>query len=569
MLSHNFSEFIDRRLALCSFLYGFTLSLLTMSGYSLSNYRDLNLLYTHTLFFWISVLILTIVYSCIFVLLANIIHRTSIGKQLPYVPFHLLAKNIIPKLFLLYCLAWLPYLVIHLPGTITFDVYFQMMQTDGLGPFTTHHPPFTTWLYGLFWSLGDVLGSRNYGLFTFSFLQILLTAFAFSFMFCYLRYVRIPTVVRRVLLLFTVLCPLFPLAAECMTKDYSFGLVWIFWIIGFIESIRTKGALLQNKKFAWIFFVCSFLLILTKKPGIYIISLSALASIVFLKRSSIKLILPSFGAIIAYIILFQCIIFPSNGITESNDNDMLSLPLQQTARYVSYYSDSIPENEQSAINQVLPYNDLANLYDPTLSDPVKAQFNSNASWNDKKNYAIVWFKEFTNHPIAYLEATGMNTFELFYPCTVLDQFEDIPDYWRNDQSLVNYFKSNDAYETTSENQISDLLNSLNSSEKLSAIRKELNGMINRVITFPIIGFFCSQAFFAFWLPFTALIYTLYRRSWKTFIMLVPVLLSVLVLFASPVVQSRYITPLFYISPILVSLPFLIELPNIRTPHLQK
>ena len=62
-------------------------------------------------------------------------------------------------------LAWSFCLIIHFPGTITFDTAAQMLQIDGLSPWRANHPPATTVLYGAFFLLGDIIGSRNIGLF--------------------------------------------------------------------------------------------------------------------------------------------------------------------------------------------------------------------------------------------------------------------------------------------------------------------------------------------------------------------------------------------------------------------
>ena len=69
--------------------------------------------------------------------------------------------------------------------------------------------------------------------------------------------------------------------------------------------------------------------------------------------------------------VFNSILLPVWGITPGSKGEMLSIPFQQTARYVKEYPEDIMEQERLAIDNLLQYDKLAEAYNPSLSDPVK------------------------------------------------------------------------------------------------------------------------------------------------------------------------------------------------------
>ena len=206
--------------------------------------------------------------------------------------WHLMKRYALPITCII-AFAWSLCLIIHYPGTITFDTAAQMLQIDGLSPWRANHPPATTVLYGAFFLLGDALGSRNIGLFLFCTLQVIATAFAFATGFVYLKFLGVTRRILAVLLVFCLVIPLFPLAAECMTKDYTLALIWVFWFIGFIEAVRTKGRIAQRNSYCVLMFIISLLMILSKKPSSYLIIVSTLVFLLYARRSGLRFVATS------------------------------------------------------------------------------------------------------------------------------------------------------------------------------------------------------------------------------------------------------------------------------------
>ena len=93
--------------------------------------------------------------------------------------------------------------------------------------------------------------------------------------------------------------------------------------------------------------------------------------------------------------------------------EALSLPFQQTARFVSEYASEVTDEERAAIDGVLVYDELAKRYQPELSDPVKAMYRKTATPRDWLAYGQAWASQMIRHPGCYLSATIIQNALLF------------------------------------------------------------------------------------------------------------------------------------------------------------
>ena len=66
-------------------------------------------------------------------------------------------------------------------------------------------------------------------------------------------------------------------------------------------------------------------------------------------------------------------LYPALGFKKGSEREMLSIPFQQTARYVAYAGDDVTGYEREVIGSVLDYDTLAESYSYACSDPVKKQ----------------------------------------------------------------------------------------------------------------------------------------------------------------------------------------------------
>lgn len=113
------------------------------------------------------------------------------------------------------------------------------------------------------------------------------------------------------------------------------------------------------------------------------------------------------------------------GVEPGSVKEMLSVPFQQTARYLKEYPDDVTSKERKAINKILDYDKLAEIYQPERSDHVKDTYKDKKG-GLKRYFRQAWLPMFFKHPDAYFEATLENTYGYYYPfynCNTLSAYQ--------------------------------------------------------------------------------------------------------------------------------------------------
>ena len=103
-----------------------------------------------------------------------------------------------------------------------------------------------------------------------------------------------------------------------------------------------------------------------------------------------------------FYIAYNNVLLPYFKIPNTSIREALSIPFQQTARYVKYHGDDVTEEERKIIDHILEYDTLAENYQPDLSDPVKNKYNKYTTREELKQYFKVWFKMFLDIQVLIL-----------------------------------------------------------------------------------------------------------------------------------------------------------------------
>lgn len=327
-------------------------------------------------------------------------------------------------------LAWLPYLILCYPGTTDpYDVLDQLQQYHGIYSRTAawvefppdswlyvsnNNPFFSTFLTNSFIDFGSFIGSQNIGMFLMVILQTLVLSTGFAFAVYLQRLFKTPYLLRVASLLTFAFAPLFPCYAICITKDTLFSALVLWCVLLLIVAAFKKDRFLENKWLFVAYFIVSLLMVLIRNNGVYM--LLFVVPFAFLSKSFQQKILASLSCVvIALYFAYGSFLLPYLGVQPGSVKETLSVPFQQTARYVAHYGDEVTPDEREAIDAVLDYDGLAAGYTPTLSDPVKETFKKTASEEDLREYFQVWMQMGLKHPGTYVAATLQNTYLYFYP----------------------------------------------------------------------------------------------------------------------------------------------------------
>lgn len=447
---------------------------------------------------------------------------------------------------------WGIYTIALFPGSMNWDTYYQISQWYPGNPvwaipwidsgsvvdarFSDHHPLFDTLLYGLFAVPSDfIFGTWNWGVFAFVVLQSAFTATVLTVSAAYLRKVKAPLLASAIAYCFYCVMPFFPFSASTMLKDALFSPLFVIYVLMMSEMARTKGSFPGRRKRDIVAFVAIGLLVaLTKKPGFYIVLATCVVLLLVYRGARRAILAQLLTVVLVMAVALPLVVFPLIGVIPGGKQEMLGPLFQQTARFVVQHPDEISAEERDAIDDVVAFEGLDDRYDSFYSDPVKFSYRYDTCTSEElTEYISVWLSQGLRHPETYVEAsltTSASYIGLLSPINVIGYTADI------------------------EHDGSD---KLYNPKPLRPLREGLVAVYEFVSETPVLMLLFRIGLYSFVVPALVLVTLVGRRS-RYSVVIVPVVLSVLVCFISPVIDARYAMPLVYLAPFLFGLCFASE-----------
>lgn len=455
---------------------------------------------------------------------------------------------------LLFFVAWLPYFILFYPGTANVDTVVQLMQSFKIPSYindittvhppeayyTNHHPFAVTKLFEVFFKLGlYIFGDIKIGVAIYVVLHMLFLATVFTVALQYLRHIGVTRKRLIFIQLIIMFLPIFPMYAICMVKDTLFSAFILLLIIMMYEVARSKGECFKIWWFDLLLAIDSAFIMLTKNYGIYILLIVLVIYAVVYRKYILQVLVTFLPIILIYQFIWTMILLPMWNVAPVGKQEALSVPFQQTARYVSEYGKEVTEEEKAAINKVLPYDRLKKLYEPGLSDWVKEKYNQEAIKDDMKEYFSVWWQMFLKHPGIYIESILNNTYEYWD----MDKISDLEYY-----EFEPYLQKHDPDREHTELYVT---NNYNTGGERYAVY-QLILMLEKT---PIVNIFASLGLLP-WLILYMIIFTIFQKRNKyVLVYLVPVIIYAICFVGPDNGNSRYIMPVIFALPFLIALLF--------------
>ncbi len=455
---------------------------------------------------------------------------TTLGKKHPFG---------FPFVGLMIC--WLPNLLLSYPATLCIDVWNQMLQFFGKQNFTTHHPPAHTALVGWSEKLGVALGNGNLGLFLHIVLQTVLFALILAYMFSAMEKMGTPVWLKGAAFITAVISPYYTQYFGMIVKDNLYSYALLLLVIEVVYMVMLKEEYWKEKKHLMLLALSMIGSLLFRNNGKYVIyPMIILMMITLLLQSRKKkgvgrvlltaMVVCTLTAGVATGV--QKYLVNHYQIEKGSIKEALSLPFQQTARYVKEHGKEVTEEEKKAIQGVLAYHQLPKRYNPKISDPVKVTFKKTATTQDLKNYLQTWIRQGMKHPVTYIEATMNQNYYLVYPLVENNTLYDATELHRK----------------SAQNLADELgIHEVPLIQKLDRWR---TGVHKVLFSFPVLGLLSSMAFFNLLLIY--LCYSTIKKRIPEMIMpLMPLLLSDAIILLAPVIKGhpRYAFPVIYGIPI--------------------
>lgn len=443
-------------------------------------------------------------------------------------------------------LCWLPNLILSYPAAMCVDVWKQILQFYGEQPFTAHHPPAHTILTGLSEELGQLLGSGNLGLFLYIFIQTVMFAFIFTYMLDTMRKLSAPVWLRALSFITAITSPYYTQYLGTIVKDTIYSYCILLFVIEVVYMLILKNTFWLSKRHLLLLTLSIIGSILFRNNGKYVIyPMIVLIILMLIVQNKGNTHGQRRRVLVTAIAVFVISVGISSGTQKFMTNyyqieagsirEALSLPFQQTARYVKEHGDEVTQDEKTAIQAVLGYKTLAENYDPRISDPVKRTYKEKATTQDLIRYLQVWFQQGLKHPVTYIEATMNQNYYLLYPLIANDTIYDATE---PENDFVKPFAQ----------QLG--IHEIPAIQKLDENRTVFNKML---FTLPVLGLLSNIAFYNL-----ILIYLCYlsvkRRLASMVLILMPLLLSDAIIVLAPVIMGhpRYAFPIVYSIPIAVA-----------------
>lgn len=245
--------------------------------------------------------------------------------------------------------------------------------------------------------------------------------------------------------------------------------------------------------------------------------------------------------------VFSNVVMPAFKITPGSRREMLSIPFQQTARFVQKHDGAnagidggtsdglVTDEERAVIDTVLNYDTLASRYDPDKSDDVKNEFNEDTTSDELAAYFRVWLEMFFKDPACYVSAFANNYFGYFYPST-----KDAWMYTTSSSAEVESREANRRYFNFHRME----------GPVVAACDSAVNLYRTAVQRIPLLSLTMSSSAYV-WVLLLVSVYVLRHRQWRTLGALVPLWGVLAMCLIGPCNGSTYMR---YLYPIILTLP---------------
>lgn len=482
---------------------------------------------------------IAVLFFMVYVLVNRVQFETRPGEASKGTPF----KSWL-KITVLFAVCWLPYVAIMIPGSMNPDTKDQLAQIinnpdycwtvnavvreEGSSLLNNYHPVFHTALLAVFLKIGELIHSYKIGFALMCLVQEVAIGASLSLAVTYLRWhLGISKRLYRVIIAFCVLNPLIPLWGTTLTKDALFIIAMLLCTVMLYDCFKNPEGF-GTKKYICLALVLFYTMI-SRNNGFFLILLLLPFAIIHFrkdKRALVKITAVLLIPILLFKVGYTGIFFKAADIQESSPREMLSIPFQQTARYILEYGDDISPEEEEAILKVLPGKENASLqqiaqkYVPYISDDVKSLYNKNATTQDLANYFKAWFKGLTKHPDSYIQAF----FSMNYSWFGFDSPKD------------------NIYYSSMDENITEMIEGLNFPEKLAPIRSLVRGGVHILDRIPMTSvlFEFSVYTWVYAIMFTAL---LRKKKYTELLAFLPLFFNYAICFVGPVAYMRYAIPM--------------------------
>lgn len=315
--------------------------------------------------------------------------------------------------FFVIIICWLPYFLSLYPGVLTADSISQFSSfVNGFNIVSDHHPVIHTIFIGIIYKIGFLIFNNvNIATAFVSFIQMSLMASIFSYLCVWLCRHNVSRKILLLILLYFSLSPLHGYYSVTMWKDVLFSGFFLIFILNIIDIDQNKSF---NIKYSIKFIILSLLILFFRNNALYVYLFCIPFFIYIFKNRIINIILCIFISLSCFFVV-KGPIFNHFNIIKSSSEEYIAIPLQQVGRMAYKFVD-FSDEEVSVINDLIPVDVMANLYNPMCVDNIKFSelYNTDVFDLNKGKYFRLWFNLVLKHPSIAVESYLNSTLGYWY-----------------------------------------------------------------------------------------------------------------------------------------------------------
>ena len=495
-------------------------------------------LYINQIGSWIRVLGGTILFSaCVRYLFFQLPLWMEKWKEIRFLSWLDTVKHPFLVDWILIFVAWIPLWILCFPGIYVIDSSWQIKWYQE-GTLYTHHPLLHTLFLG--WCVND-FPTPELGMMFYSLVQMLTLSFAFAFVCDFLRKLKQPQVVRRIVLFWFMFFTPNALMSFSATKDVFFTASFVVFLVLMARGIQ-DNQLLKNWKWIGGMLVSGFLVLALRSQSRYVLILTLLVGVVIWRKQLRRTMTLLFVGIL---VLFQIYNGPVTkalgGLPYDSIREMMSVPLMQMSRALIYSPDQLDKQLQEEIKSYIPTYEAYSM-GPAISDDLKMHFNLEKFKENPLSFISLWVETGLRCPVNYVDAFCRLNVAAWYP-----------DMYANDPGAYHpYFQLHsmppEDYDWVPIHRMTP--------EIFQPIYNQLNRLIGNAEyqKIPLLGilFSAGASIWTLWFFFA---YACSKKYWKLFpVFSVPVFMWLTILVA-PIVVYRYMYPIMACLPVLWGMLF--------------
>ena len=303
--------------------------------------------------------------------------------------------------------CWSLWVALAWPGALRDDTLAQYLQSSGIHNYYTQHPLFDTLIFGLFWYLGDALGSPLTGLGLYTATQVTLLAAGCALALCYIRKLGAPRWPLGVGLLYLSTSYVVVGATTTMSKDSLHTVFFLPMAVIFVEAALTRGEVLRRTPVACWFTLLVFGSVASKRTALLIVLCSGVC-LVLACRKGRKL--RAAICIVAGIIVAQCVFAPlAASLTHANrspSREVWGYITQPIAQIAHDNPSAISPSQRKTLNKIMNLDEAAANICATRTNETFQTLHTNPAPSSHEKLAAlrVWAELGVRHPGEYWKA---------------------------------------------------------------------------------------------------------------------------------------------------------------------